>query len=59
MNAVAMDDAKAYLGLENRTNLTPVEEKHLRAKKKKIVTSSKKMERRFDRELTKRADRLD
>ena len=59
MNAVAMDDAKAYLGLENRTNLTPVEEKQLRAKKKKIVTSSKKMERRFDRELTRRADRLD
>lgn len=58
MNAVAMDDAKCYLGLENRTELTPVEEKVLRAKKKKIVTSTKKMERRFSREVTRRADRL-
>jgi len=59
MNAVAMDDARAYLGLENRTHLTPVEEKQLRAKKKKIVTASKKMDRRVNRELTRRADRLE
>jgi len=59
MNAVAQDDAMVYLGLDNRTYLTPVEEKALRAKKKKIVTASKKMDRRVDRELTRRADRLD
>lgn len=58
MNAVAQDDAKAYLGLEDRAHLTPIEERQLRAKKRKIVTSSKKLERRIDRELTRRADRL-
>jgi len=59
MNQVATDDAKAYLGLEGRRSLTPIEEKHLRAKKKKIVTSTKKLERRVSREVTRRADRLD
>ncbi len=59
MNAVAIDDARAYLGLEDQARLTPIEERQLRAKKKKIVTSSKKMERRIDRELTRHADRLD
>lgn len=59
MNPVAMDDALVYLGLDDRAYLTPIEEKALRAKKKKIVTSSKKMDRRVDRELTRRADRLD
>lgn len=59
MNAVAMDDARAYLGFQNRTYLTPDEERTLRAKKKKIVTSSKKMERRISRLLTRRADRID
>jgi hypothetical protein len=58
MNAVAQDDAKVYLGLEDRAYLTPIEERQLRAKKRKIVTSSKKLERRIDRELTRRADRL-
>lgn len=59
MNAVALDDARHYLGFEGKTELTPVEEKLLRAKKHKIVTSSKKMERRISREVTRRADRLD
>lgn len=59
MNAVAQDDAMVYLGLDNRTYLTPIEEKALRAKKKKIVKSSKKLDRRIDRELTRRSDRLD
>lgn len=59
MNAVALEDARVYLGLENRTYLTPEEEQALRAKKKKIVTASKKMDRRIDRELTRCADRLE
>lgn len=59
MNAVARDDAAAYLGLENRDILTQEEHRQLRAKKKKIVTSSKKLERRVDRELTRRANRLE
>jgi len=59
MNAVALDDARAYLGLEDRTHLTPVEEKQIRAKKKKIVTSTKKMDRRVNRELTRHANRLE
>ena len=59
MNPVALDDAITYLGFEGKTTLTPVEEKLVRAKKKKIVKSSKKMDRRIDRELTRRADRLD
>ncbi len=56
MNAVALDDARTYLGLENRVELTPVEEKLVRAKKKKIITASKKLERRANRELTRRAN---
>jgi predicted lipase len=59
MNAVAQDDARAYLGLDNRSELTPVEQRMLRAKKKKIVTSSKKLDRQIDRELTRRANRLE
>jgi len=59
MNAVAIDDARVYLGLVDRTNLTPVEERHLRAKKRKIVTSTKKMDRRVSRVLTRHADRLE
>jgi hypothetical protein len=59
MNSVALSDAKVWLGLDGRTQLTPEEERLLRAKKKKIVTSSKKLDRRVDRELTRRADRLD
>jgi len=58
MNSVALDDALHYLGLENKTVLTPHEEHALRAKKKKIVTSSKKLDRRVSRELVKRADRI-
>lgn len=59
MNAVALDDARAYLGFQNRTQLTIDEERQLRAKKQKIVTSSKKMERRVSREVMRRLDRLD
>ena len=35
MNAVAMDDATTYLGFDGKDELTPVEEKLIRAKKKK------------------------
>lgn len=59
MNAVALDDALTYLGLDYCTTLTPVEERALRAKKKKIVTSTKKQDRRAARELTKRANRFE
>ena len=59
MNAVALDDAMVYLGLENRAYLTPTEDKALRAKKKKIVTATKKQDRRVSREVTRKADRLD
>jgi hypothetical protein len=59
MNAVALEDARVYLGLENRQTLTVEEAQALRAKKRKIVTSSKKLERRIDRELTRSADRLE
>lgn len=59
MNAVAIDDARAYLGFQNRTHLTPDEERTLRAKKKKIVTATKKMDRRVSRLLTRHADRLE
>lgn len=59
MNAVARDDAAAYLGLADREILTPLQYRQLKAKKKKIITSSKKTDRRVDRELTRRADRLD
>lgn len=58
MNAVAKDDAMAYLGLTNETHLTPIEEKQLRAKKKKIVRSSKKMDRRVSKEISRHVDRL-
>jgi hypothetical protein len=58
MNAVAMDDALAYLGMEDRELLTPIEERQARAKKRKIVTSSKKMERRMSRTLMRRVDSL-
>lgn len=59
MNAVALDDARAYLGLAGKTHLTVEEERLLRAKKRKIVTSSKKLERRVSREVTRRANRLE
>ena len=42
MNAVAMDDAMTYLGLDNRTHLTPIEEKALRAKKEENCHIDKK-----------------
>lgn len=58
MNAVALDDARYYLGLEGKAELTPVEERQLRAKKKKIVTASKKRDRRISHELTRAANRL-
>lgn len=58
MNAVALDDALVYLDLHDKTHLDPLEEKAVRAKKKKIVTSSKKMDRRVSREITRRADQL-
>jgi len=59
MNAVAIDDARYYLGLQNQIELTAIQERQLRAKKRKIVTSTKKMERRVSREVTRRANRLD
>ena len=59
MNAVALEDAKCYLGMETQTELTHIEEKVLRAKKKQIVTSSKKMERKVSREAYRQADRLE
>lgn len=58
MNPVAENDARAYLGLSGQQELTILDEKRLRSKKKKIVKSSKKMDRRVDRELTRRANSL-
>lgn len=58
MNAVALDDAMVYLGLDNTEGLTEVQEKTLRAKKKKIVKSSKKQDRRVSRELQRRSEQL-
>jgi len=59
MNAIAQADARTYLGLDGHDQLTAIEERQLRAKKRKIVTSTKKMERRMDRELTRQANRLE
>jgi hypothetical protein len=59
MNSVAKDDALYYLGLENKEELTVDEGRALRAKKNKIVTASKKMERKVSREVTRRANRLE
>jgi hypothetical protein len=59
MNAVAKDDAMYYLGLETKEELTVDEGRALRAKKNKIVTASKKMERKVSREVTRRANRLE
>ena len=59
MNAVALDDACAYMGIPDRSDLTVDQERHLRAKKSKIITASKKMERRVSKLLTRHADRLD
>jgi hypothetical protein len=59
MNAVALDDAKCYLGFGEETPLTPIEEKQVRNKKHKIVTATKKMGRRVSKEVTRRAKRLD
>jgi hypothetical protein len=59
MNSVALEDARYYLGLESKRELTVDEGRKLRAKKNKIVNSSKKMERKSSRELTRRSDRLE
>jgi hypothetical protein len=59
MNAVALEDARYYLGFETKSELTVDEGRRLRAKKNKIVNSSKKMERKASRELTRRSDRLE
>jgi hypothetical protein len=57
MNSVALEDARNYLHLDN-AELTILEEKALRARKRKIVTSSKKQDRKYSRELTRRAEQL-
>jgi hypothetical protein len=59
MNSVALDDAAAYLGIDDQDELTIDQARQLRAKKRKIVTSSKKMERRVSREVTRQVDRLE
>jgi|TARA_R110000850_G_C9882076_1_gene458059 hypothetical protein len=59
MNSVALDDAAAYLGINDQDELTIDQARQLRAKKRKIVTSSKKMERRVSREVTRQVDRLE
>lgn len=59
MNAVALDDARAYLGLTGQEILTQEQQRQLRAKKKKIITASKKLERRIDRVITRHSDRLE
>ena len=59
MNQVAFDDALTYLGLDDCETLSPVEEKIARAKKRKIVTASKKMDRRISREVTRKANGID
>jgi hypothetical protein len=59
MNAVALADAMVYLNLNPYAELTPEQEIALRAKKKKIVTSTKKMDRRIDREIRRRPDLLE
>lgn len=58
MNAVALETARAYLGLQHKEYLTPEEERSVRAKKKKIVVATKKMDRRVDREISRRPDCL-
>jgi len=59
MNAVALDDAMVYLGIVSTEDLTVIEQRKLRAKKQKIVNSSKKMERRVSHEITRKVNRLD
>jgi hypothetical protein len=59
MNAVALDDACAYLGINDRDNLTVEQARQMRAKKHKIVTSTKKMERRVSRQLTRQQNGLE
>jgi hypothetical protein len=59
MNAVALDDAMSYLGIVSTEDLTVIEQRKLRAKKQKIVNSSKKMERRVSHEITRKVNRLD
>jgi hypothetical protein len=59
MNSVALDDAAAYLGIDDQDELTIDQARQLRAKKRKIVTSSKKMERRVSREVTRQVNRLE
>lgn len=59
MNSVALDDARTYLGLDGKEELTVDEFRALRAKKKKIITSSKKLDRRVSHEVTRQAKRED
>jgi hypothetical protein len=59
MNPVAKEDAMCYLKLADQDHLTSLQERQLRAKKQKIITSTKKMDRRISREVTRQADRLE
>ena len=59
MNAVALEDARTYLGLDGKEELTIDEFRALRAKKKKIITSTKKMDRKISREAIRTSKRKD
>lgn len=59
MNAVALDDARTYLGLDGKEELTVDEFRALRAKKRKIITSTKKMDRKISREAIRTTKRND
>jgi len=60
MNSVAKEDAYSYLGLdETDEEISISDHKALRAKKKKIVTSSKKLDRKISRETLRKVNRID
>ena len=56
MNSIAYDDAMYFLGFDNHTCLSPVERKKVRAKKRKIITAYKKLNRRVGKEILKYAE---
>ena len=59
MNSVALEDAAAYLGINSQEEITIEQARQLRAKKRKIITASKKMGRRVSREVTRQSNRLE
>lgn len=45
MNSVSADDARVLTKLDNKDTLTPIEERAIRLKKRKLVKSTKKHDR--------------